>query len=157
MLVITSMLILNPALVVVIPKEERGYVEAISPTIDIRYVISGLLLHSVHSCRIHSAKISTTGRRRGVDGGRTPSILDYNYPEYRRQQLLIAESTGTSSTGNNNTASTGSNFCRVFLDSEVNTRILLAYSLNKFFNVVELIDRMYNIKEKGWLRQMEKI
>ena len=115
----------------------KGHIEAIHPTIDICYVISGLLSPSANSNRIHTAKISTTGRRKGVDGGRTPSILDYNYPEYRRQQLLIAETTGTTSTGNNNTTSLRSNICRVFDDTKVNTRILLSCLLNNFLMLLK--------------------
>ena len=106
----------------------KGFIEALHPTLDVRYVISGLLSPSVDSSRIHTAKISTSGRRKGVDGGRTPSILDYSYPEYRRQQLLIAESTST-----NITAPVAFNCCCVVLvpDCELNTRILLSYSITK--------------------------
>ena len=62
----------------------NGYISAMTPSVSVRYVVSGLLSPNVDKKRITIAKISTTGRRRGVDGSLTPSILDYRYQDYCR-------------------------------------------------------------------------
>ena len=67
-----------------------GYITNVSPNISVFYVISGLTSPNVAKERLHFLKMATMGRRRGIDGGRTPSILDHTYPEYQRQQRLIA-------------------------------------------------------------------
>ena len=76
------------------PDSEGGkaYISAVEPTVDVQYVISGLLSPDVARERLHVSRISTTGRRRSADGSVTPSILKYCYPKYMRQQRLIAAS-----------------------------------------------------------------
>ena len=129
----------------------KGYIEEITPNINVRYVISGLLSPDVAVRRLHSTRIATIGRRRNADGGLTPSILDYSYPEYRRQQQrLIVDSTNTSSTGTNN--------CH-FLKSNciVDTRLLLLLSIKSNTDIVDKNDKLNKTNTIGWLRINENI
>ena len=132
----------------------KGYIESLSPTIDVRYVISGLLSPAVDRNRIHTAKIATTGRRKSFDGSRTPSILDYSYPEYRRQQRLIAVSSTSTSTRTNHVFNFDN--CRFDFGNPADTRILLNLSLKKT-DVVDIIDKLNKTNMKGWLRKNENL
>ena len=132
----------------------KAYVATVSPTISVRYVISGLLSQSVVKERIHVAKIGTSGRRRGIDGGRTPSILDNSYPEYQRQQQLIADSLFLPPLNQNEPVRRNSIVnCRL-----VTTRYLLSLFLKKGGKeVLEVIEKMNKTNEEGWLRKAENV
>ena len=114
-------------------------------------MISGLVSPAVALQRLHFTRIAAIGRRRNVDGGLTPSILDYSYPKYQcQQQRLIVDSTNTSSTGTNN--------CH-FLKSNciVDTRLLLLLSIKSNTDIVDKNDKLNKTNTIGWLRINENI
>ena len=130
-----------------------GFIVGVSEeAVAFEYVISRLVSPVANRRRLHKSNIcNTTGRRRSVDGGRTPSILDYTYPEYRRQQRLIAESTDRTA-DRQEPVRLFDDCCRVS-DDDIDTRVLLSMSLNKKCDVIKTVDRMNNSYEKGWLRK----
>ena len=129
----------------------NGYIVCTSPSIDVRYVVSGLLSPDVDSCRVHQATIGTTGRRRRGNAG--PSILTPTYSRYVAQQRLIVEGS---------TSSTASIIPvrrrNIFENCRVNTRYLLSIAIEKKGKgMIETIVRMNSTNEEGWLRRSENL
>jgi hypothetical protein len=130
-----------------------GFIEAISPGYNVRYLVPNRLSPNVNEGRIHSARIATTGRRKGRDGGIAPSMLDHTYPEYRRlQDELIAESVEPNIDN-----------CRVVAADDDDELVSTSYLLSRLLDnrdhgyILDIIDKMNYTNEKGWLRINESI
>ena len=134
-----------------------GFVESLSP-MNVRYVISGLLSPAIDRQRIHKATIATRGRRVGIDGAPTPSILDPDYSNHISQQIQLATTctnlfTSTSCCRTDGISTINSNDCNVNTAHLIS--LLVKNSTKKHTEKnkgLELIEKMNDKYEKGWLR-----
>ena len=160
----SQLVISNGAYVDLDPKVQRGrpnseggtgFITNVYPNISVFYVISGLTSPDGAKARLHFLRMGTVGRRRGIDGVLPPSILDHTYPEYRRQQRLIAELNANTRTNTNNQPTRRTNIVNWRL---INTRYLLSCSIHRNGgDVLKIMERMNNTNDEGWLRIAEQI
>ena len=127
-----------------------AYISSFAPSIGVKYVVSGRISPNVNRSRIKTKTLATVGRRRGQDGGQAPSIIDYSYPEYCRQQQLIA-------TFNQNLVNNFLPTHQPALEAIINNRYLLTYALEKKIDIVATINKMNYTKGEGWLRTIENL